>query len=80
MLSNQKDEIEKENVDDNDFVTENKFNREVNDEDENNFELSRIKNQNKNMRNKTMVTVSGHDQAEVRRKIKEILIKAEDYF
>merc|ERR1712221_23163 len=79
LLSNQKDEIE--NDDDDDFVTENEFNnRVVFDEDENNFELSRFKNQKKNLRNKTMVAVSGHDQAEVRRKIKEILIKDDGFF
>ena len=32
------------------------------------------------MRNMTMVAVSGHDQAEVRRKIKEILIKDDGFF
>ena len=77
LLSNQKDEIE------NDYFEPPKTefnNREVVDEDESNFEISGIKKQNKNMRNKTIVAVSGHDQNEVNKKIKEILIKDDDYF
>ena len=79
LLSNQKDEIETEN--DNFVTSETEFNnREVVKEDENNFETSGIISQNKKIRSKKIVAVSGHDQAEVRRKIKEILIKDDDYF
>ena len=77
LLSNQKDEIGK--LDD-DFVTETKFNNREVVEDENNFKVSGINSQNKKVRNKTIVTVSGHDKDEVKKKIEDIMTKEDDFF
>ena len=46
----------------------------------NDFERSGNVNQDQILGNKTAVTVSGQNQFEVNRKIKELLIKEEDYF
>ena len=44
------------------------------------FEVSGIENQNMKIRNKTVVAVSGHDQNEVNKKVREIILKENDYF
>ena len=81
LLSNQKEESEYEEsrFENDDSRNENAQFFEQEEKQENSFETSGINSQNPSMRNKTVVTVSGHDQLEVNRKINEILIKEGDY-
>ena len=76
LLSNQKDDDENEDS----GMERTQLNKEEEFEEKNNFEISGTNSQHQTMRNKTVAIVSGHDQAEVNRKINEILIREEDYF
>ena len=76
LLSNQKEEVENDNT----GMERTHFNKEEELEEKNNFEISGTSSQHLTMRNKTAVTVIGHDQAEVNQKLNEILIKEGDCF
>ena len=75
LLSNQKEEVENDDT----GMEKTHFNKEK-VEEKNNFEILGTSSQHLTMRNKTAVTVIGHDQAEVNRKFNEILIREEDYY
>merc|ERR1712098_929548 len=74
LLSNHKEEIENE-----ESRTEDLFYKQ-DEKKKNNFEISDRMKQNQSISNKTVVTISGHDQNEVNAKIKELIIKEDGYF
>ena len=74
LMSNSKNEIDNEDIE----IKNVQFHQR--NEMKNDFEVSGNVNQDQTKKNKTVVTVSGHDQDEVNRRIQEILIKEDNYF
>ena len=75
LLSNKNQETENEES----GVENAEFHKEI-EQDINKFEVEGINRQKQSIKNKTIVAAIGHDQNEVNGKIKELIIKEDDFF